>query len=120
LVYAVYFDLLGKHIHAVKKNTRALLVAIQKVDLEVNTEKSKYMFVSYEQNARQSNSSIKIANIFFEKCVKIQIFWNSICHTPFMIYTVQLLFLFVLGMGETESLSTAASNGANLPVPYDQ
>lgn len=29
-------------------------------------------------------------------------------------------FLFVLGMGETESLSTVASNGANVPVPYDQ
>jgi len=28
--------------------------------------------------------------------------------------------IFILGMGETESLSTAASNGANVPVPYDQ
>jgi hypothetical protein len=98
------------------KNTRALLVAIQKVDLEVNTEKSKYMFMSYEQNARQSNS-IKVA-IFFQKCVKIKKFRNSICHMPFMIYTMQLLF--VMGMGKTESLSTAASNGANVPVPCDQ
>lgn len=31
-----------------------------------------------------------------------------------------ITFLFVLGIGETESLSTAASNGANIPVPYDQ
>jgi len=42
-----------------------------------------------------------------------------------MSYTIHDLhsavtFLFVLGMGETESLSTAASNGANVPVPYDQ
>lgn len=29
-------------------------------------------------------------------------------------------FLFELGMGKTESCSTVASNGANLPVPYDQ
>jgi len=29
-------------------------------------------------------------------------------------------FLFVLGMGEIESLSTAASNAANVPALYDQ
>lgn len=68
--------LLGKHIHAVKKNTWALLVAIQKVDLEVNTEKSKYMFMSYEQNARQSNS-LKIANIFFENVLKFRYFGTA-------------------------------------------
>jgi len=58
------------------------LVAIQKVDIEVNTEKSKYMFMSYEQNARQSNI-IKIANIFFENVLKFKYFGTAyvICHS---------------------------------------
>lgn len=82
LVYAVYINLLGKHIHTVKQNTRALLVSIQKLDLEVNTEKSKCMFMSYEQNAKQSNS-LKIANIFFENVLKFKYFGSVyvICHS---------------------------------------
>jgi len=59
------------------------LVAIQKVDLEMNTEKSKYMLMSCEQNARQSNSGMKIANILFENVLKFRYFGTAyvICHS---------------------------------------
>jgi hypothetical protein len=41
---------LGRHIHIIKKNTEASVVAVKKSGLEVNADKSKYL--SEEQNAR--------------------------------------------------------------------
>jgi len=37
-------------------NTEALLVASKDIDLEVNVEKTKYMFMSCEQNAGQNHN----------------------------------------------------------------
>lgn len=78
------------------------MVTIQEVDLEVNTEKSKYIFMSYEQNVRQS-SSIKIGNIFFENVLQF-IYFETARHMPFMIYTVQLLFSLCLGWARQNPL----------------
>jgi hypothetical protein len=38
LVYADYVNILGRSIHAIKKNTEALVVAIKEIGLEVNAE----------------------------------------------------------------------------------
>jgi hypothetical protein len=38
-------------IDSIKKNTETLIDAIKEVGLEVNTEKTKYMFLSRHQNA---------------------------------------------------------------------
>jgi len=46
---------LGKSINTIKKITEALLVASREVDVEVNTEKTKYMVVSHYQNVRQKS-----------------------------------------------------------------
>jgi hypothetical protein len=40
---------LGRNIHIIKKNTKALVVASKEIGLEVNAGKSKYL--SQEQNA---------------------------------------------------------------------
>jgi hypothetical protein len=45
------------------------------VGLEVNMEKTKYMFMHCHQNARQ-NHDIKTANKFLKKCGKVQIYGN--------------------------------------------
>jgi hypothetical protein len=66
LVYADDVNILGGSIHAIKKNTKALVVASKETGLEVNAEKTKYMVMSPEQPAEQ-NHNIKIGNKSFEK-----------------------------------------------------
>jgi len=61
LVYAGDVNILGRSIHTINKNREALLVASKETGVEVNAEKSKYMFVCDEQNLQQ-NHNIKIGN----------------------------------------------------------
>jgi len=51
LVYADDSNILGGSVHAIKKNTEALVVASKQNELEVNADRSKYMVMSREQNA---------------------------------------------------------------------
>jgi hypothetical protein len=44
-------NLLGDNIDILKKNTEILIDASREVSLKVNTEKTKYMVLSYRQNA---------------------------------------------------------------------
>jgi hypothetical protein len=57
-------NLLGDNIDIRKKNTETLIDAGKEVGLEVNTEKTEYMFLSRHQNKGQ-NHDIKIANKSF-------------------------------------------------------
>jgi hypothetical protein len=68
LISVDHADLLSENIHTVR-NTEALLFASEKNDLEVNSEKTKYMLVSREQNAGQSHSTKK-GSESFESVVK--------------------------------------------------
>jgi hypothetical protein len=58
-------NLLGHNIDTIKKNTETLIDASKDVGLEINVEKTKYMWLSRHQNVGQ-NRDIKIANRSFE------------------------------------------------------
>jgi uncharacterized protein (DUF2235 family) len=55
----------------INKNTKTLLIAIKEAGLEVNANKTKYMFMSRQQNAEQDHD-IKTANRFVcsTQCIK--------------------------------------------------
>jgi hypothetical protein len=71
LVYADDVNLLGENINILKKNAEALLDASKEIGLEVNCEKTKYMFTSRHQTAGQSNY-IRVANKSFGKVAKFE------------------------------------------------
>ena len=56
---------------SIEKNTEALVVSSKKTGLDVNADKTKYMVMSQDQNARQSHSK-KSDNSSFEKVEAIK------------------------------------------------
>jgi len=54
LVYADDVNTLGGSVHTIKNNTEALLVGSKEIVLEVNSDKTQYIFMSRDQNAELS------------------------------------------------------------------
>ena len=50
LGYADYVNMLGENLQTVRKNTEIFIKASRDIDLEVNSEKTKYMITSRQQN----------------------------------------------------------------------
>jgi hypothetical protein len=71
VIYADDVNLLGENINIIKKKAEALLDASKEIGLEVNSEKTKYMFMSRHQTPGQSNY-IRVANKSFEKVAKFK------------------------------------------------
>jgi hypothetical protein len=69
LVYADDVNLLADNINIIKKITETLIDASKKFGLEVKIEKTKYMFLSRNQNGGQ-NYDIRIANRCFKNVAK--------------------------------------------------
>jgi hypothetical protein len=71
LVYADDVNLLGENINIIKKNAETLLDASKEIGLEVNCEKTKYVFMSRHQTAGQS-SYVRAADKSFEKVAEFK------------------------------------------------
>jgi hypothetical protein len=65
LAFADEVNLLGDNIDIIKKNTDTLIDATKEVGLEINVEKTTYMFLSPHQKVGQ-NRDTKIAKKSFE------------------------------------------------------
>jgi hypothetical protein len=66
-----YVNKVGENIHTILKNTEALIDASKEVVVEVNPEKTKYMFMSCFQKEGQKHS-VKIANRSFIDVAKLK------------------------------------------------
>jgi hypothetical protein len=58
--------ILGESVHTGKENAEALLVSSKEIGLEVNADKTKYVFMSGDQTAGRSGS-MKIDSSYFER-----------------------------------------------------
>jgi hypothetical protein len=65
LVYADDVNILGGSIHTIRKNTDALLIASKEIGLEVNAEKTKYVY-GHVSRSECRNGNILINNKSFE------------------------------------------------------
>jgi hypothetical protein len=68
-VYADVINSFAENINTIKKNTEAPLDTSKEVGLQINTEKTKCMFMSHHQNTGQ-NHNFMMANKSFENVAK--------------------------------------------------
>ena len=66
LVYSDDVNKLGGSIHTLKENSEALISATREIGLEVSADRTKYMFMSRDQNGGRIQS-VRIDNSTFER-----------------------------------------------------
>jgi hypothetical protein len=95
LVYVDDINLLGDNIDIIKKNEKELIDASKEVDVEVNTEKTKYMLLFHHQIAGHSHN-IKTANRSFENMTKLEYLGIIVTNQSFIHYVFSLFFHLLL------------------------
>jgi hypothetical protein len=64
LVYADDVNIFGRKINTVKQNTKTSVFAKHETGLELNSNKTKYMVIFGDQNARRSHNTKTDYNYF--------------------------------------------------------
>jgi hypothetical protein len=82
LVYADDVDMVKRNVHTTKENAEALVDASKETGLEVNADKTKYKFISRDQNAGRSHS-MKTGNSSFERVEQFRYFGNNLNESKF-------------------------------------
>jgi hypothetical protein len=76
-IYTGDVNILGRNIHTIKERTEALLVVFEENELAVRADEAKYVAMSQDQNAGQSQS-IKIGNISFQRVEVLKYFRTNL------------------------------------------
>jgi hypothetical protein len=71
LAYADDVNILGGSVHAVNKNTEALVAAAKEIGLEVNADKTKNVVMSRDRNAGR-NQNIRIDSSSFKRVEELK------------------------------------------------
>ena len=71
MVYSDEVNILGGSVQTIKENAEVLIVASKEIGLEVNSDKTRYMVVSRDQNEGRSHS-MKIDNRSFERVEELK------------------------------------------------
>jgi len=79
LAYADDVNILGGSIHMLKEIAEALVAATREIGLEISADKTKYMFMSRDQNAGR-NHSVRINNSTFEKVEEFKYLGTTLTH----------------------------------------
>ena len=82
LVYADDVNILGGSVHTIKENTAVLVDASKEIRLEVNSDRTKYLVMSRDQNAGRSHS-IQVDNSSSEMVEEFKIFGNKLNKSKF-------------------------------------
>jgi hypothetical protein len=83
LVYADDVNIVGGSVDSIKEKAETLVVASKETGLEVNTDKTKYMFMSRDQT-RGLSHSMNIDNSSFERVEEFKYFGTTL--------TIKILF----------------------------
>jgi hypothetical protein len=84
LVYADDVNILGGSVHT-KENAEVLVVALRKIGLEVNVNKTKYVVMSRDQNAGRSHSTcMKTDNSSFERVEEFKYLGTTLSNQNFI------------------------------------
>ena len=73
---------MDESVHTIKKRAEALLVSSKETGLKVNAAKTKYMFMSRDQNAGRSHS-IYFDNSSFQKVEEFKYLETSLTNKKF-------------------------------------